>query len=393
MQSFDHPLRVFTQDSGDFRSLRNTNVLVYFPHGFGDWVQFSYILPLLSRSNRYWFARFGDDNTSVLDGCEYAKPAYMGINSTHCGDGEHYGNRHFGLEYDRIDGTEQHVKLPASILNLCREEEIEALLWIGFGEVWGRAEAPYHTKARNQITKLASPKALERASLDRPLSSALSFDVPAPMRSWVESRLAAHTGWGPRRLCLISRNGYTAVGKNWGHMFREDMPDGGKMEGQECRDFMRLMLRKGPQWVFVVIEDRLFEGEHTVRDAQYNCFSYAELFGEPANSTVPFGWVMKALVNCADLSIGVPTGPYHLSMAKPGLPTIGLWIEHLPSWYDEPKEESIHLVSRNVRDRGFYARPGSFFEKGALKFNHVEVGTRILTAEQVLSAAEFLGVF
>ena len=30
--------------------------------------------------------------------------------------------------------------------------------------------------------------------------------------------------------------------------------------GEECRDFMRLMLKKDSKWLFLVTEDRLFEG-------------------------------------------------------------------------------------------------------------------------------------
>src|SRR5580704_4172724 len=63
--SHPHKMRVFTHDSRYAHGLKNSNVLIYFPHGFGDWVQFSYILPHLDPSNRYWITRFGDHNISV----------------------------------------------------------------------------------------------------------------------------------------------------------------------------------------------------------------------------------------------------------------------------------------------------------------------------------------
>jgi hypothetical protein len=37
---------------------------------------------------------------------------------------------------------------------------------------------------------------------------------------------------------------------------------------------------------------------------------------------------MKVLANLADLCVGVPAGPYHLAMAKPSLPTVGICKEY-----------------------------------------------------------------
>ena len=81
---------------------------------------------------------------------------------------------------------------------------------------------------------------------------------------------------------------------------------------------------------------------------------------------------------------------FHLAMAKPGLPLIGLWTQHWPAWYDEPKAESVHLVSRNLRDSGALARPGSFSRMGALEFRIRELETRIIPGEKVLETAEEL---
>ncbi len=32
------------------------------------------------------------------------------------------------------------------------------------------------------------------------------------------------------------------------------------------------------------------------------------------------------------------------------MPRVGIWIQHLPSWYDEPNTASVHVISRNVRE-------------------------------------------
>ena len=71
--------------------------------------------------------------------------------------------------------------------------------------------------------------------------------------------------------------------------------------------------------------ERIFTGMNTVCDAALECVCCADLFGDAALSSPPFALVLKALLHFADLAVGVPAGPYHLAMAKPGLPTIGLW--------------------------------------------------------------------
>ena len=153
---------------------------------------------------------------------------------------------------------------------------------------------------------------------------------------------------------------------------------------------MRLRRRKDPAWFFVTLEERVCTGADTVRDAALDCVSYDELFGAAGASSTPFALVLKALLHFADLVVGVPAGPYHLAMAKPGLPVIGLWTQHWPAWYDEPKAASAHLVSRNLRDSGALSRPGSFSRRGALEFRIRELKTRIISGEAVLEAAEEL---
>ena len=71
-------MRLCTHDRGDFASIRKENVLIYWPHGFGDLVGLGYVLPLLEPSNRYWITRFGDDYLSVMDGSEYVTPVFVG---------------------------------------------------------------------------------------------------------------------------------------------------------------------------------------------------------------------------------------------------------------------------------------------------------------------------
>jgi hypothetical protein len=382
--------RVFSHERGGFSDVRDGNVLIYWPHGFGDWVQLSYILPFLERSNRYWITRYGDDNVSVLEGHASVTPVYLGINSTHCGDGKLFGNRHFGISYGDVDGTERELRVPAALHRLCRDNAIDTVLWSSFPETAGHVPYPFHTKARNVLRYLIGDPAARRQLNGSPLESTISFQTTAWLARWVEARLRNFADFDGKRLCILGRNGYTSVGKNWGHLWREDLPRERSREGEECRDFMRLMLKSDPRWLFLVIEDRLFDGDDTVRSRELCAVSYAELFGTPDTAPLPFGLVMKALIDIADLCVGVPAAPYHLAMTKSELPVVGIWTEHLPSWFDEPKADSVHVVSRNLRDRALDRRPGSFARQEELAFRLVEVDSRVITGEQVMSAVEAL---
>jgi hypothetical protein len=380
-------MRVYSHDQTDFRTVTGRNVLMYWPHGFGDWIMLGYLLPLLDSSNRYWVTRFGDDYVSVIEDNAYAAPAYLGISSPHCDDGGTYGIPHFGIE--RTDGSENEVKLPLSLYRLCVENEIDTLLWPGFPETYGGIGYPYHSKPRYLIQHLVPDAVRQELKVHKPLPNAVMFHTPPALRRFVEAKLESWTGFGERKLCLIGRTGFTAHGKNWGHLWRAEA-DSVLPEGEECRDFMRLMLQRDSRWMFLSLEDRLYEGQDTLRSEDLHCYSYAALFGENGTVNVPYGLVMKALAELADLFVGVPSGPYCLSMVKPELPTVGIWIEHFPSWYSEPKPDAIHVISRNVYDTGSGYYSGSFLSQGELHYRAHRVDTRRITGEQVLNAVEEL---
>jgi hypothetical protein len=243
---------------------------------------------------------------------------------------------------------------------------------------------------RNVLRYLTQPERRDAAVLAAPLVTPLCFETDPSVRRWVESRLKNLLGLRGRKLCVIARNGYTSIGKNWGHRFREDLPASKRREGAECRDFMALMRRKDHRWTFLVTEDRLFEGDDSVRSRDLHAYSYAEIFGTLDQPMIPFGLVMKVLASLADLCVGVPVGPYHLCVAKRDLPTVGIWLEHVPSWFDEPNDRSIHVVSRNVRDLALDRKPGSFFSRSGLRYRSMYVETRFIAGEHVVAAAEQL---
>ena len=390
MKTKSFECEVYRSWKDKFCEVRDSGVLIYWPHGFGDWVFLSSILPLMEPSNRYFVTRFGDHYTAVYDGCPAVTPLYLGHNKTRCGDGSDFGNPHFGLRSGGSGG--RALELPLALHAKCVEHRISAVMDLPFPETHGNRAFPYHTKARNMLCNVVAPGRLKQMDLTQPLPSALEWRAPAQVRAWAEARLRTLGGLDAgRKLCVIVRQGFTATGKNWGHRWREELPEASRREGEECRDFMRLLRQKDPAWCFVTMEERAFAGSDTVRDQGAGCVSYHELFGAADDGhSMPLGLVLKALLEFADLVVGVPTGPYHLAMAKPGLPTVGLWIEHWPAWYDEPKAESIHLISRNLRDSGALSRPGSFSEFEGLKFRTRMLETRTIPGEAVFAAAEEL---
>jgi len=379
-------VETFESSGQRFSEIRGRRVLFYWPHGFGDWVFLSYICRFFDVSNKYYITRFGDDNVALFDGCEYITPLYTGINSTHCGDGEAFGIRHFGLE-DRYKQSGA-LLLPETLHRACVRNKIDLVVHTPLWESHGSFPFPYHSKIRSLAKTWISDD--RHSVLNDPLKSVVSFTVDGFVQRLVERRLQTWMGLKGKRLCLISRNGYTSVGKNWGHLWRDDLPVDKRREGEEARDFMRLMQKRDPKWIFLVMEDRLFEGFNTLRNREAACWSYAEIFGSPDTSFIPFGLILKAILNVADLMVGVPAGPYHLAMAMPGMPTIGLWTEHFPSWYDEPKAESIHLLSRNLRDEGISTRIGSIRAIGETGFQCWDLDDRVIPGEVVMSAAEHL---
>lgn len=382
-------MRVFCDNAKDFSSVKNSNVLFYWPHGLGDFVFLSAILPFLDSSNHYFIARYGDNNTSLFEGCNYITALYVGVDTASCDDGLHFKNKHFGLS-DANNNSIFRLNLPNSLYSTCKQSKIDTIVYIPFWESHGYEPYPFHTKGRKCLKHLTSLDLLKNPALEKALPSTINFNAPVFVNKWVESRLRSLAGWSGKKLCLITRNGYTSVGKNWGHLWRNEMPEGKQREGEECRDFIRLLHARDPAWVFVVFEDRVFIGDDTVTDARLNCFSFAELFSGTPGGPLPFSLVLKALLSIADIAIGVPSGPTHLAMAKPGLPTIGIWTEHYPSWYDEPKSESIHILSKNIWASNAVNRPGSFSNHKSLNYEMIHADTCIIPGETVLCAFDHL---
>ncbi|MBV8530449.1 MAG: hypothetical protein JO104_03955 [Candidatus Eremiobacteraeota bacterium] len=355
-------LTAMREDRGRFAALHDKRVLIYWPHGFGDWVTFGVVAPLLERSNRYAVTRIGDDYVSVMEESECVEPLLSGVRAP--GDGSAQGARHFGLELRRCNGRPVDVQLPAPLDCAVIKFAPEILLWTDYPETEGRTAYPFHTKARNLARLLVHPARLASFDLAAPLKSAIDF-APAPSTlRLVDERLATFAESGTR-IGVISRTGVTAARKNWG-------------DGSEARAFVAALRRDSPAWRFVSMDDEnLGDG----------VAGFRALF---ADIEQPFARLYKALTTRTDLFVGIPAGPLHFTMARGGVPAIGLWLAHHPDWYDEPSPDAVHLIGRYVRDRGFDRRPATATKPPSLRHRVAYLDTLAIGADPVIEAARSL---
>jgi len=64
--SVPHEFLVLRNQVSRLHEWSGLNILIYWPHGFGDLVFLGHLLPLLNPANHYFIYRIGDDNSSVF---------------------------------------------------------------------------------------------------------------------------------------------------------------------------------------------------------------------------------------------------------------------------------------------------------------------------------------
>jgi hypothetical protein len=353
-------LGAMREDRELFANLCDARVLIYWPHGLGDWVHLAAIAPLLDDSNTYAITRFGDDHVSLMDGNRYFKPLYSGHNAP--GDGSERGARHFGLTLERCNGGKTRMALPAPLDDEVMLFGAEALLWTDYPETEGRTAYPFHTKARNLARLLVLPERLATFDLSLPLRTTIDFTAPAGVQRALDARLERFAPAGTR-VAVFSRTGVTAARKNWGSV-------------TDARALADSLQRYDSRFRVLSMDDD---------DLGESAAGFRELFGDLDE---PFGRLYKALAARMSLFIGVPAGPLHLTMARGGVPTVGLWMAHHPDWYDEPNPSAVHLISRYVRDRGFDRRPATTTKPPSLQHRLVYLDTPAIPVEAVMEAVK-----
>lgn len=331
-------LRAMREDRGRFAALQGDRVFLYWPHGLGDWAHLSAILPMLEPSNSYAIARFGDDYSCILEGDRYIRVLRSGLRAL--GDGSSLATKHLGLELRRLDGRPRTIRVPEPLGHELEAFAPTALLWTDYPETEGRTPFPFHTKARSLARSLVSSERLHAFDLSKPLATTIDFRVEAGLQEHVDERLRRFAQPGTR-LFILSIAGYTAERKNWAQ--------------SDARAFVRSLQRDDPHARVIAMEDPSF-GEQTAWPGRDIVAGYQELFGD---IDAPFARTFLALLNRTTAFVGVPAGPLHVTMVRGGIPTIGLWLAHLPEWYDEPNANATHIIGSAVRERGFDRRPAT----------------------------------
>jgi hypothetical protein len=355
-------LPAMRDDRGRFAALREKRVLIYWPHGFGDWVTFGGVAPLLEPSNAYAITRFGDGYVRLMEGNELVEPLFSGVRAP--SDGASFGAPHFGLTIRQCNGRQVRLDIPSPLDVAVTRFRPDVLLWTDYPETEGRTPFPFHTKARNLARLLAARDRLAQFDLAAPLRNAIDFEASPETQRRLDERLAEFAPPGSR-IAVISRSGVTAARKNWG-------------DGREAREFVAAMRGISPSWRFISMDDEAL-GDGVA--------GFRALVGDLDE---PFARIYKALAKRIDLFVGIPAGPLHFTLARGGVPTVGLWIAHHPDWYDEPNAGAIHLVGQYVRDRGFDRRPATTTKPASLQHRLLYLDSHGIDADVVVEAARLV---
>lgn len=370
----------------DIRELRDANIVIYFPHGLGDWVMFSCVAPFLNcNNNQLYITRFGDDYVSLQNNSNTLRPLYSGLPNVHCNDGHDYDRHHFHFHIP--DAT---LKVTATMAAKLQAINCTHICFDGFPEVGGNYyEFPFHSKPRNVLRKIYhAMSAVEKATLNNPLPSCVNTHANDLLTEFVLTRLRQHTPYNSKtKLILISRYGLTSCGKNWGHLFRsEQYPN----EADECREFISLCRKKNSNTVFVSLEHVGVSGAGSLIDAQNNVFGFHNLFGNDAGCSIftPFASTLLALMRVADIHVGCPTGSSGVATLFPNLTNVIVWIELFPSWYFEPTANTVNLISANSLHQR-QNQVGSFDSNKNVCYRNAYVDTLNVSGEAVFNFVEF----
>ena len=328
---------VYSDDGRAFGAVTNRRVLIYWPHGFGDFVHLSFVVPLLEPSNEYFVTRFGDDFVHLYDCGERILPLFSGTRVL--GSGAEQGARpHFGLDLDHPPDGITRLDVPEPMRSRMQEHGIETLLVCRYPEMTGRTPYPWQTKARYLASRIVAPQRFASIDLSQPLRSSLAFRAPSQAERRIEARLRETIPTGAR-LYVLSAGGHTQVDKIW--------PE------REVVAFAHEMRRRDPHARLVTVDERT---SAVIGRESGLAPTTTDLFGD---LDLPFAHLLVTLVRAAYAYVGVASGPLHAALAMGGRPTVGIWLAHWPEYYDEPSPEAIHLVGPEVYRRGLDRRIGA----------------------------------
>lgn len=344
---YDYPILQLAS-LAELRRARDINALIYFPHGLGDIAMFMDIAQFFTNANkRLFFTRHGDDYVAAVAAADNLTPVYSGVKTPHTDDGANLNHKHYG-----ITNRNGKITVTGGMLEQLRESNVTHVLMESFPEINLRGQFPFHAKQRACLTGIVNELTdAEKQLLQSPLTPNLNNSVSPEILNAVTTRLKAYTPWQTEHpLVIITRYGATAIGKNWGHLFRSASL---QTEGAEAREFIRLCRIKNPNTVFISMEHAGLPPESTLRDHSSNVHTYAELFDSAAVSdfAIPYALLLRALFSIARVHVGVPTGATGIAQQFTHLLNVILWIECSPVQYFEPRANAVNIVSSNQSER------------------------------------------
>jgi hypothetical protein len=345
---------VYDERRGRFARLTNERVLIYWPHGFGDFVHFGYVAPLLETSNSYAITRFGDDFVHLYDGAAGIAPLYSGVHAI--GDGSAQGARHLGIDWKRIRNRPADVMFPPALDASVRDGKFTTLLYTDYPEYEGKRAFPYHTKARALIRQLVDPARLKTIDMRQPLKTVLTFETPPDVRARIELRLLQFVE-PAQHLYLIAPGGHTNADKVW------------------------------PLQQVAALQERLPQFDSAARSLTIDEGSLRSNFGD---LDVPFAHLLVTLIARAHAFIGAAAGPLHAALAMRRTPVLGIWLAHHPDWYDEPWTGALHLTGPLVHARHYARRKATRTLPAAWRSRAIEFPHRTPDANDVLEALALL---
>ncbi|MHB8461483.1 MAG: glycosyltransferase family protein [Vulcanimicrobiaceae bacterium] len=348
---------VFDERNLAFSRLRDARVLIYWPHGLGDFVHLGTILPTLEPSNTYTITRIGDDFVSMFDDALGVSTLQTGIR--HIDDGSAYGSAHLGIDFKKIRNGPMDVILPDPLASLLDPAQFDAILYTDYPEPTGRFPFPRFSKARASIAALAAQR-YDAIRWDEALPNCLSF---SPSRS-VNEAVAKdfELRFGPQaRIMLLGTGGHTEPRKAWPIAYE--------------RDLIGRWLANDRRNAVVRFQDEALHLADEARVVSARTMS--------AGHDVPFAALLKSLLANAMLYVGVPAGPFHAAMNQRRLPVVGIWQSHHPDWFDEPYERSRHIVGRWVATMGFEYRPATTTKPASLRQHYRYVNSDLVPVDDV----------
>ena len=361
-------LPVYSDDGRRFGALANRRVLIYWPHGLGDFVHLSFVVPLLEPSNEYYLTRFGDDFVQLYDEGERVRPLLSGARKP--GDGSALGARpHFGIDLDHPPDGVTALDVPEPLRSRILERAIDAVLICRYPEMTGRTPYPWHTKARFLASRIVAPERFAAVDLSQPLRSSLAFRAPAVSAARIEARLREWVE--PEAHCyVLSAGGHTQVEKIWNEA--------------DILAFAREVRARDPRARVVAVDERTSDAIGRERGLAPTT---TDLFGD---LDLPFAHVLVTLIRAAHAYVGVASGPLHTAIAMGGRPTVGIWLAHWPEYYDEPTPDAIHLVGPAVYRKGLDRRLGARTKAraGVLSYRIEAFRTRAPSSTDALDALE-----